>query len=136
MPNVNVNQIDYAHLAHLAETSRVPFHTLCQRAEKGESMEDYVQEDPREWVDYHEAAKILSMSYSSLASTFTSHHCLADYFGVKWRSKSRNNPKSKRGCGVLFKREDLVRITEIKKVIGISQFAALKVFQAMRLGNI
>jgi len=30
-----INNIDYDHLAHLAKTSKTPFHLLCQRAEKG-----------------------------------------------------------------------------------------------------
>ena len=132
---VAVNGIDYGHLASIAESSRVPFHILCQRAEKGLPIRDMAPADDN-WVDYTTAAEILDTAYGSLASTITSKHCQLEYYGIQWMSRSRVNSKSKRGCGVLFKRADLVAVRKIKQEVHLGLTAALKVFQAIQMGRI
>jgi len=130
-----INGIDYDHLAAVSESSGVQFHTLCQRAEKGLPIRDLVGEDD-EWVNYKSTAKILDSAYGSLASTLTSAHCELDYYGIRWKSRSRVKKSGKRGCGVLFKRADLIVIRNIKTHAHLSLTSALKVFQAMQLGRI
>jgi len=130
-----INGIDYDDLARRAETSRVPFHILCKRAEKGQPIENTLSPDP-DWVDYHDAAKIVGCRYHTLAGTLTDPTVEIEYWGIKWKSRSKVNPKSKRGCGVLFYKPDLVVIANIRKYAHLSIKSALKVFQAMEGGHI
>jgi len=130
-----INNIDYDNLAHIAKTSRVPFHVLCQRAEKGQSLNTLVEEDPNEWVAYPMTAKLLCTTRTSLFALFTQQNDI-DYWGIEWKSRSLIKPKGKRGCGVLFKRADINFINTVRVGAHISLMAALKVFQAIRQGKI
>jgi len=134
---VDINNIDYDHLAYLADKSRVPFHKLCERAEKGLPLENMVQEDPNIWVSYPMAARLLCARRSTLHAIMTQDtHLEKDYWGIEWKSKSKTKEKAKRGCGVLFKRADIVIVNNIRTGAHISLMAALKVFQAMEQGKI
>ena len=130
-----INNIDYDHLTHLAKTSRVPSHKLCERAEKGLPLNNLVEEDPNEWVGYPMVSQLLSSPYSTLLSLFTQQNDL-DYWGIEWKSRSLVKAKGKRGCGVLFKRTDITLVNSIRVGAHISLMAALKVFQAIRQGKI
>lgn len=130
-----IRDIDYHHLAKLAETSRVSFETLCKRAEKGEPLH-HERMPNSEWVEYHDAADIMFTGYASLSSAMT-HVCAElEYFGVRWKTKSKNNKLSKRGCGIMFNRADLVTVANIKRSASVSTLAALRVFEAMTQGQI
>jgi len=130
-----INGIDYNRIADLAEATGRPFHKLCARAEKGLPLRNLAKPDD-EWVDYRGAAKILCATYSSLAGTL-SQKCEIEYFGIEWKTRSMTGAKvGKRGCGVLFKRADLVVVNNIRTGARLSLAAALKVYQAMELGRI
>ena len=131
-----INGIDYDNLAHLAKTSRVPFHTLCLRAEKGEPLESGIAEDD-EWISYWGVSQILNMKHNTLFGAMT-HVCKeVDYFGIEWKTRSkRTDIEGKRGCGVLFKRADIIVLNNIRIGAKLSLISALKVFQAMELGRI
>lgn len=130
-----INGIDYDYLATIAETSRVPFHKLCERAEKGLPIRNMIGAD-EEWVDYRGASEILRYKYNTLAGTLTSPDADLEYWGIKWKTRSRVKPMGKRGCGVLFKRSDLVLVNQIRKHTHLSLKAALRVHQAMVQGLI
>ncbi len=130
-----IRDIDYAKLAKIADNHRVSFVTLCKRAEKGQPL-DYMNTNSPDWVDYNEAADIMSITYASLASAFTNDTSTIEYYGVGWKTKSKTKPKGKRGCGVLFRRADLIIVVNIKKSANLSLGAALRVFQAMKMGEI
>lgn len=129
-----INGIDYDNLARMAEQHRVPFHVLCERAEMGRPLLNKKVED-LEWIGYQMAAEILGSTYQGLASLFT-YKCELDYWGIEWKTKSMVKPKGKRGCGVLFKRADIVIVKNIRDGAKLSLIAALKVFQAMEQGKI
>lgn len=132
-----INGIDYDNLAHIAETSRVPFHVLCERAEKGKPLHHEVRESSMEWVGYQEAAQLLYSPQTTIASAFTTNSGMQlEYWGIEWKTKSLIKPKAKRGCGVLFKRADIIVVNNIRIGAHISLIAALKVFQAMEQGKI
>ena len=126
-----INGIDYDNLAELAEHNRVPFHILCQRAEKGLPIEEVI--DPN-WVDYEEAARIIGCKYYTLAGRL-SQGCDLEYWGITWKSKSKVKPTGKRGCGVLFKKTDLLLIRKIRLGAHLSLTSALKVYEAMKQGK-
>ena len=132
-----INGIDYDNLAHLAKTSRVPFHTLCLRAEKGLPLESGVPED-EEWISYWSVSQILNMKHNTLFGAMT-HVCKElDYFGIEWKTRSQNSSvkEGKRGCGILFKRADIIVLNNIRVGAKLSLISALKVYQAMELGRI
>ena len=128
-----INGIDYDNLAHISKTHNVPFHILCERAEKGELLQ--VDEDPFEWVAYSMAATLLSVRYCTLTDRLNSPEKSIEYWGIEWKSRSLVDHKAKQGCGVLFKRADINKIKTIKDSAHISLRAALKVFEAMALGK-
>lgn len=130
-----IKDIDYKYLADIALTSRISFEKLCERAEKGQPLDHMTSDNPN-WVNYNEAADIMSISYASLASAFTNKTPKIEYYGIKWKTKSKVKPKGKRGCGVLFYRADLVVVVNIKKNANLSLGAALRVFQSMEMGEI
>jgi len=130
-----INGIDYDRLAEIADQQRVPFHKLCERAEKGLPLRNLVHQDD-EWVDYRGAANILNVKYNSLAGQL-SQNCELEYWGIEWKTRSVSGAREgKRGCGVLFKRADLVIVRNIKTHAHLSLISALKVFQAMEQGRI
>ena len=129
-----INGIDYDNLAKIAETSRVPFHVLCERAESGKPIERTKRGD-EEWTDYHEAAEILNCNYTHLAGVLTDSEQELEYWGIKWKTRSRVKPQGKRGCGVLFKRADLVLVGRIRRYAHLSLKGALRVNQAMVQGR-
>jgi len=131
-----INEIDYDRLAKIAEHTRVDFTVLCARAERGETIKDPEAEiAANEWVGYKEAAEILGVIESTLASNFTQHDNKLEYWGVKWRSKSKNKPKEgKRGCGIQFYRIDIERIGHIRKSTQLRLLQTLRVFQAQKQG--
>ena len=132
-----INEIDYDYLADLAKNNRVPFHKLCQRAEKGLPLLGVVQKDLDEWVGYAMAAKLLCSRLPTVHSAFTTNNGMEiEYWGVEWKSRSLIKPKGKRGCGVFFKRQDILAINNIRLGAHVSLICACKVFQAQKQGRI
>jgi hypothetical protein len=129
-----IQNIDYNRLAELSESYHIPFHKLCQRAEKGEDLEKTLTH-PSEWVDYHQAAKIAGVTYQTFASSMTSPLKQLEYWGIRWKSLSKNNPLSKRGCGVLFNVEDLKKIHLLRQITK-KMAVALRLLEAERLGQL
>lgn len=129
-----INGIDYDNLARMADQHHVPFHKLCERAEMGKPLLNEDRQDS-DWVNYKVAAGLLGSTYQGLASLFT-YKCELDYWGIEWKTKSMVKPKGKRGCGVLFKRADIIIVKNIQKGAGLSLISALRVFQAMEQGKI
>jgi len=129
-----INGIDYDNIAQISKESGVPFHVLCQRAEKGEKLQGgRMIEDPMVWVGYDMAGRLLGAK--SLATSFTQGNPELDYWGIEWKTRSLVKPKGRRGCGVLFKRADIAKVNEIRAGANLSITAALKVFQAMKQGK-
>lgn len=134
-----IETIDYQHLATLAKDNGITFELLCKRAENGARTEaELLGESPRQpnadWLTTPQAAECISMTYSTFVSTLMGGEL--DYYGIAYRSRSRVKPKGRRGCGVLYSRVDLDEIVRIRKAIGSSTIAALRVFQAKRKGLI
>jgi len=133
---VPINGIDYDNIAHISDKTGVPFHVLCLRAEKGEKLQGgRAIEDPMVWIGYGLAGRLLGTKCTSVASVMTQGKPELEYWGVEWKTRSLVKPKGKRGCGVLFKRADIVKVNEIRLGAHISLTAALKVFQAMKQGK-
>lgn len=134
-----IESIDYQQLARLATDNGINFELLCKRAENGARSEtELLGKSPRQptadWFTTPQAAERLSMTYSTFVSTLMGGDL--DYYGIAYRSRSRVKAHGRRGCGVLYSRVDLDEIVRLRKAIGSSTIAALRVFQAKRKGLI
>jgi len=133
-----LSPIDYDRLAALAEANGLSFERLCQRAEATGARSDtellagFLRQPSEEWLTTPQAAAHIAMTYSSFMSTMMSSEL--DYFGIEYKSRSRVKPNGKRGCGVLFRRSDLDDIVRLRRAIGSSTRAALRVFQVVKKG--
>jgi len=128
-----IRTIDYNHIATLAKNNGANFERLCKRAEEGartdaELLGSCVRPPNENWLTTPQAADRLAMTYSTFVSTLMAGEL--DYFGIRYKSRSRINPKSRRGCGVLYHCRDLDEIVRIRKILKSSNMAALRVFQA------
>lgn len=132
-----LNGIDYERLDRIASMHGLSYSTLCIRAEKGTLPNLDHLEDER-YVDYKGAAKIICVAEQSIYRDLTDsrRERVLDYWGIRWVSKSLNNPKSKRGCGVLFFREDLEEVMRLRHELGLNTVIALRIFQAKVLGKL
>jgi len=132
----DISAIDYDWLAQLAKRHDVPFEHLCKRAEQhGARTEDELIVDglmppTRDWLTTPQAANVLALTYTSFVSALMGGRL--PYFGIDHRSRSRNKPNARRGCGVLFKRTDVEEVRRLRRVLGVSAKTALRVFQAKR----
>ena len=132
-----IRSIDYNRIAALAKANGANFERLCKRAEEGartdaELLGSCIRQPNSDWLTTPKAAEYLSMTYSTFVSTLMGGDL--DYFGIRYRSRSRVNPSSRRGCGVLYDRSDLEEIVRLRRVLQSSNMAALRVFQAKRKG--
>lgn len=134
-----IGAINYEHIATLAENNGVKFECLCSRAENGaqtdsELLAGSLRQPNADWLTTEQAARHLAMTYSTFVSTLMDGDL--EYYGIHYRSRSRIKPEARRGCGVLYDRHDLDEVMRLRRAIGSSTIAALRVFQAMRKGLI
>jgi len=133
-------KIDYKYLASVAERHGQDFEKICERAEKkgarteAELLRGFLRQPNDQWLTTPQAAEHLSVTYSSLVGTLMKGDL--EYFGIRVRSRSRKNPKARRGCGVLYNKEDLDEVKNIRSAIAGSLNSALRVFQAKKAGLI
>jgi len=138
-PNSLIRTIDYNHLAELERRTGVPFDLLCERAENGATSDDElisrigVHPPTDTWLLHWQACAVLGIKPQSFYCSISRN---GHYSGVRWKSRSRVNSNSKRGCGVLFHRADLERLRHIKTSAQINWTAAAKIFHAMQRGLI
>lgn len=133
------NAIDYEHIAKLAEKNGANFEKLCGRAENGartdsELLGESLRQADANWLTTQQAASHLAMTYCTFVSSLMGGEL--NCYGIRYRSRSRIKPNGRRGCGVLYCRSDLDEIIRLRRAIGSSSMAALRVFQAMRKGLI
>lgn len=138
--NTPTTAIDYDRLAQLAKDTGVAFDRLCRRAEEDgartdqELLKGLLRQPNAEWLSTPDAALHISITYTSFVSTMMRGDLPC--FGIECKSRSRNNPNSRRGCGVLYKRSDLDDVVRLRRAMGSSTVAALRVFQAVKKGVI
>lgn len=134
-----VARIDYSHLAKLEKIHGVPFEELCARAEAGATTDAELLSGRKlhpatdTWLLQWQACAVLGMSEGNFYSTVARN---GHYSGVRWKSRSKIKAGAKRGCGVLFHRDDLERLRDVKRAAGVSWMAAAKVFHAMQRGDL
>jgi len=138
-PKSLIRTIDYNHLAELEKKTGVPFDLLCERAENGATSDDElisrlgIHPPTDTWLLHWQACAVLGINKAAFYGAIARN---GHYSGIQWKSRSKVKSTGKRGCGVLFHRDDLEQLRHIKVTADIAWPAAAKVFHAMQRGDI
>lgn len=135
-----VRDIDYHHLADLAEKYDVDFVTLCKKAEVYDAKTDeellgrkYRPSD-HGWLTTLEAAERLCILYGGFVSVMA--ECETGSFGVRSKSRSRKKADARRGAGVLYLEEDIQEVARLKSELRLNVRTALGLFLFCRDGSL
>jgi hypothetical protein len=110
---------NYERAANISERHNMSYEAVLNYLEAGKPA-THLESD--QWVNMTQAAKLCCVEYTNFSML------AAGRFGaaIDQQSKSLTGSKGRRGCGVLFFREDLLQLMIIRRTLSVSLPNAFK----------